>query len=229
MRSFVKNKLRTDPKKLSYVFGFCAAAVVTLGNLTTALAYRGSSGEAFSILNHYISELGQVGVSQLALLFNICLIVGGLLMAAFMLELGLYIRTKLGYVAAAVGIFSGISCSLVGVFPMNNLATHVPVAFAFFYSGLATIVLFTVVTIADKQEKLPKWLVVFGIMGAISFAGFLAVPHLTRMTHTQTLNAHIVDRPAISVITILEWSILFTFMLWILLVSVELRFGKPTP
>lgn len=169
-----------------------------------------------------------MGVSQLALLFNVCLIAGGLLMAVFMLGLGLYIGTKLSCVAAAVGVFCALSCSLVGVFPMNNLSTHVLVAYSFSYSALVTITLFTIVAIRDKQKKLPKWLVVFGIMGAISVADFLAVPHLTRMTHTQTLGAHIVARPPISLITTLEWSIFFTFMLWILLVSLELMLGKPT-
>ena len=124
-----------------------------------------------------------MGVSQLALLFNVCLIAGGLLMAVFMLGLGLYIGTKLSCVAAAVGVFCALSCSLVGVFPMNNLSTHVLVAYSFSYSALVTITLFTIVAIRDKQKKLPKWLVVFGIMGAISVADFLAVPHLTRLTH----------------------------------------------
>ena len=228
MRPVVKNKPRIDPRKLTSVFGLCATAIIAISSLITALAYRGESGEPYSILNHYISELGQVGVSPLALLFNVCLIAAGLFMVVFMLGLGQYFGTKLSCVAAVVGVFCAFSCSLVGVFPMNNLSTHVPVAFSFFYSGLVTITLFTVVTIVDKQKTLPKWLAVFGVMGASSFAGFLAVPHLTHMTHTQTLSAHIVERPAFSLITTLEWAIFFTLMLWILLVSLELMLGQHT-
>jgi len=77
-------------------------------------------------------------------------------------------RTKLGYVASAFGIFSCISCSLVGVFPMNSLSVHDVVAYSFFYNGLVAVTLFTLVILFDRQNKLSKWLLIPGIITVIS-------------------------------------------------------------
>ena len=45
----------------------------------------GTQHEPFSPLNHWISELGEVGVSRLAAVFNVGLVVGGICYALFML------------------------------------------------------------------------------------------------------------------------------------------------
>jgi hypothetical membrane protein len=158
-----------------------------LGSLITAILYRGKKGESYSIINHYISKLGEVGVSRLAPVFNFSLIVGGLVLVIFMLGLVLYIHTKLGYVATAFGIFSCISCSLVGVFPMNNLSIHTAVSYSFFYSGLVAIALFNLVIIFDKQNKVSKWLLIPGIITVASFASFLVMPYITSSTMCKLL------------------------------------------
>ncbi|HOQ99693.1 MAG TPA: hypothetical protein PLJ35_12810 [Anaerolineae bacterium] len=43
--------------------GMAGSAVIALGMAVAMVPYRGRSGEAFSILNHFISELGQPGVA----------------------------------------------------------------------------------------------------------------------------------------------------------------------
>jgi len=58
-------------------FGLCGSLFIMFTMLVTGLVYRGKQGETYSVFNHYISELGEVGVSQWALLFNLGLIVGG--------------------------------------------------------------------------------------------------------------------------------------------------------
>ena len=68
-----------------------ASGVIVLGALLSAVAYRGAVGEPYSPFNHFISELGQVGVSRLAAVFNAGLIVGGLLLIPFMLGLGAWL------------------------------------------------------------------------------------------------------------------------------------------
>lgn len=97
--------MKVDFKKLTYVSGFLGPAIMILGSLIPAILYHGKKGESYSILNHYISKLGEVGVSTLAPVFNTSLIVGSLVLVIFVLGLGLYIHTKLGTVATAFGIF----------------------------------------------------------------------------------------------------------------------------
>jgi len=220
--------MKVDIKKLTYICGFLGPAILILGSLITAIPYHGKRGEPYSILNHYISKLGEVGVSRLAPVFNDSLIVGGLVLVIFVLGLGLYIHTKLGYIATAFGIFSCISCSLVGVFPMNNLSIHNAVAFAFICSGLVGIALFNLVIIFDKQNKVSKWLLIPGIITVVSFASSLVIPYITGSPHVQTFHPHRFTRPHVRVKTILEWSVFFTLIAWLVLMSIHLMTKRVT-
>jgi len=214
--------MRIDFKKLTYISGFLGSAIIIFGSLITAILYHGKKGGSYSILNHYISKLGEVGVSRLAPVFNVSLIVGGLVLLIFVVGLGLYTDTKLGYLASAFGIFSCISCSLVGVFPMNNLSIHNVVAFSFFYSGLVAIALFNVVIIFDSQNKISKWLLIPGIIVLASFASFLIIPHITSSAHVRTFHPHRLVRPRIRLNRILEWSVFLAVIAWFVLMSIHL-------
>jgi hypothetical protein len=214
--------VRVDFKKLTYFCGFLGSAIIMFGSLATAMLYHGKKGGSYSILNHYISKLGEVGVSRLAPVFNTSLFVGGLVLLIFVLGLGLYIRTKLGYIASAFGIFSCISCSMLGVFPMNNLSIHDAVAYSFFYNGLVAIILFTLVIFFDKQNKISKWLLIPGIIAVASFASYLIIPYITSSAHGHTLHPHRLVRSRIRLKPILEWSIFFSVMAWFVLMSISL-------
>jgi hypothetical membrane protein len=108
--------MKMDPMKFSYRCGLLGSTIIVLGSLITALSYQGKEGESYSLLNHFISELGEVGVSKFAPVFNFSLIIGGVVLVIYVIGLGLYIHTKRGYVAALFGTFFCISCSLVGPF-----------------------------------------------------------------------------------------------------------------
>ena len=220
--------MKVDIKKLTYICGFLGPAILILGSLITAIPYHGKRGEPYSILNHYISELGEVGVSRLSPVFNNSLIVGGLILVIFVIGLGLHIHTKLGYVASAFGIFSCISCGLVGIFPMNNLSIHNVVTFSFIYSGLVAITLFNLVIIVDKEKKISKWLLIPGIVTVASFASFLIIPYIISSTHGHTLHPHRLVRSHIRLNPILEWSVFFTVVAWFVLMSIYLMAKRRT-
>jgi len=217
--------MKIDSQKLTYCCGLLGSAIILLGSLATAMLYHGKRGGSYSILNHYISKLGEVGVSRLAPVFNTSLFVGGVVLLIFVLGLGFYMQTKLGYVASAFGVFSCISCSLVGIFPMNNLSIHDVVAYSFFYNGLVAITLFTLVIFFDKQNKISKWLLVPGIMTVVSFASYIVVPYIIRSTHGHTLHRHRMAQPHIRLNPVLEWSVFFTVIAWFVLMSIYLM-GK---
>ncbi len=58
--------------------GVLGAAAFAVSSLIAALVYSGTAGEGFSPLNHWVSELGEMSVSRLALLFNAGIFVGGI-------------------------------------------------------------------------------------------------------------------------------------------------------
>ena len=220
--------MRINSRKLTYVCGFLGPAILILGSLMTAIPYRGKEGESYSILNHFISELGEVGVSALAPVFNASLIVGGLILVIYVTGLGLYIHTKKGYIATAFGIFSCISCSLLGLFPTNNPSVHDAIAYSFFYNGLAATALFTLGIIFDRENKVSKWLAVPAIITVLGFASFLVIPETSGLTRVQTLHAHRLTRPDIWPTTISEWSVFISGIAWFILTSIYLVTKRPT-
>ena len=133
--------------------------------------YVGEAGESYSFLNHYISELGQVGVSHLAPLFNTGLILGSFVSIVFTVGLGMYIKNTAAKIAMGVGVFSGIACILVGFFPMNNLHTHTIVATSFFVSGMLMVAIFSVAIARQKEARIPK---LFSIAGVVVVGVFIA-------------------------------------------------------
>jgi len=65
------------PARAAGFLGLVATAAIILGALIAAVPYVGSSGEGYSPLNHFISELGQTSQSQMAPVFNAGLVAGG--------------------------------------------------------------------------------------------------------------------------------------------------------
>ncbi|OPX24433.1 MAG: hypothetical protein B1H05_05135, partial [Candidatus Cloacimonas sp. 4484_140] len=190
-----------------------------MGSVITALLYHGTQEEGYSPFNHFISELGQRGVSEYAGVFNIGLIIGGLLCALFMIGLGLYIKKFYSYIASAVGVVSCIFCGLVGVFPMNNMSIHVPVALTFFRSGLLVVLLFTLIFIFDKQRKISKWMIIPGGITVLAFAAFLFIPKMLGYATGTSLSVPEV-RPAFWLNQFLEWLVFLTVICWVLSLSV---------
>jgi len=202
------------------IWGFIAIGILLACVLLSSIGYVGTQGEPYSFLNHYISELGQVGVSHLAPLFNTGLILGGFIAAVFMLGLGLYLNTTLARVAMGFGIFSGIACSFIGFLPMNNPHHHVPAALSFFFGGMIAVVIFSIAIFRQKEAKIPRLLCIAGVVVAGIFAAFLVVAiafHSGSLTYILGLAG---GRPHIWWRTILEWSVFFAIIVWVLLISI---------
>ncbi len=217
--------MKIDIKKFTYLTGLIGGSLIILVSVITALLYHGTKGENYSPFNHFISELGQSGVSEYAGVFNIGLIIGGLLCALFMFGLGLYIKKFYSYIAAAVGVVACIFCGLVGVFPMNNMNIHVPVALTFFRSGLLVVLLFTLIIIFDKQKKISKWMIIPGGITVLAFASFLTIPKMLGYATGASLSVPDV-RPAFWLNPFLEWLVFMTVICWIISLSVYLMRGK---
>ncbi|MFA6560661.1 MAG: hypothetical protein WCV00_01975 [Verrucomicrobiia bacterium] len=164
-------------QKLTSLCGLLGPVILVAGCAVTALPFHGEKGETYSLLNHLISELGVVGVSNLAAVFNGSLTIAGLIIAVFMAGLGRHLQTRLAHAAAVSGVVSGILCSIVGRIPMNDLVPHLWAAFSFFSCGLLTVGLFSLVIARDKEKKLPRWLVISGLMAELRGVPGLPADH----------------------------------------------------
>ncbi len=207
-----------------WLFGLMGCLVVTLGIVPTAFIYRGVNGQRYSLLNHYISELGEVGVSRGAGWFNGGMILTGVFFLPFTTGLGLVLDNTWATLGILAGLWAGISCLLVGVYPMNNLTPHARVATSYFRGGLVTILLFTLAIFFQEpgESNLSRWANLAGLAAILSYASFIVLTARDKPDNdqVQTDNVPVVkDRPRFSLIPALEWLVFITTILWFLLIA----------
>ncbi|MDF1537478.1 MAG: DUF998 domain-containing protein [Candidatus Thorarchaeota archaeon] len=176
--------------------------------LTPMIPYVGTEGESFSIFRHYVSYLGHIGVSEFAWMFNIGMMVTGLIFVPFMIGLGMYLDNVISKIAGLVGVYTSVSIFFVGVFPMNY-PEHGPAAMSFFLSGLVMSVLWTLTILAQKEVRVPKILSLGGIINIFFFAAFLYWPY----EQVPVLS------PPLSLVPTLEWGIYFAIVGYLLILA----------
>lgn len=195
--------------------GFIGSAFFMVASVVAAIPYRGTLGEGFSPLNHWVSELGELGVSSLALAFNVGLFVGGIALALFFIALGRLRQSRLAWVYVPVGLVAGVSGALVGVFPMNNRGIHIVMALGFFVLGWVAVGAASIDIWRRPEARFSRWLPALGAITVAVFLMFLSVyiPYLYTGTGS--------DRPAFAIATVLEWLVLLGIVGWVLLASLS--------
>ncbi len=208
-----------------YIWGYVGVGISVIAMFITGLIYVDPLGASFSIFNMFVSELGERAVSQTAWLFNWGLIVGGIPLIIFMLGLGIKYNSIFGWICTIGGMFSSVSILFVGIFPMdfdNNIfmTGHVISAMSFFYGGMITVLLFSILIFVDKKNSLPKWLGLFGLLVAIIFALFIFLPE------GSLDDVLIRPRPWFLIVAFLEWLVVFSIFAWIITVSITLNLQR---
>lgn len=209
-----------------YLFSIVGASAAVLGSLIAGIAYRGKEGERYSPLNHFISELGEVGVSRLAWIFNIGLMISGVSLVFGSLSLGLLLPGLLAKFGMAAGVISSIGLFFVGVFPMNRIEPHGTAAMTYFRAGLAMVIFFNLAIALQPGDAqiLPRVYSLAGLPAILSFAGFLILTaRAVKKSKENPLATEGVERPKIWLMVILEWAIFVTIVIWFLVIAVGLR------
>lgn len=214
---------RRNPSRESLAAGggVLAFGLIAVGCVVAAIGYTGTAGEPYSPLNHWISELGQVGVSARASVFNACIVLGGLAFVAFVLGLWLTSPSRLRWAFGPVGVLAGLGGAMVGVFPMNHPTQHVAAASVFFNLGWVFVLLASLAFVRHREPRHPVWLAGVGAVPVVMFIAFivsLAVDPFSRQRMGST--GPITGRPDIWIAPTLEWAALVSLMAWVLLVSI---------
>lgn len=210
------------------LFGFIGSLLMIFAMFTTGIFYRGKQGERYSVLNHYISELGELGVSKLAWLFNAGLILGGLFLLPFMVGFGLELNSLWAKLGMWVGVWAALSVMAVGVLPMNHLKAHSFVAMSYFRSGLVMVLLFSVAVFVQPagQQVISKASNIAGLISLLCYATFLLTSDAPRKEREEGASGNVLDpeaenvRPRFWRVTILEWAVFFSTILWFLIIAV---------
>ncbi|HEX9013869.1 MAG TPA: DUF998 domain-containing protein, partial [Anaerolineaceae bacterium] len=200
-------------------FGIAATLAATLGTLIAALPYRGSAGEGFSILNHYISELGELGVSRRAWAFNVGLILGGMLVIPCYVGLGLLIPGIWSKIGMAAGITAAVGMFFVGVFPMNRTTAHTRAANTFFRAGLGMILFFSVAIAAQSEPApVPRLASLVGLPAVLAYGFFIVYSEIKGRQldiEEEPPEAESKPRPRFWLLPFSEWLIFLTTVPWI--------------
>jgi hypothetical membrane protein len=201
--------------------GLAGSFVLIACVLLPMVAYAGGAGERYSPLNHYISELGEVGVSPLAMVFNAGLVAAGVLYLPFVLGFGVSIGGWWAAAGTAAGIVSAVSVACVGLFPMNNLAAHETAAMTFFRSGLATVLLCGVAIQRQQPGRrvIDRRANIAGAAAVIAYAAFLARMQVRPGSRGGFPPGLLPSHPAVRAGAVLEWSILVTMVVWFFVVA----------
>jgi hypothetical membrane protein len=207
------------PARAAGALGLSATAVILLGAFVTAIPYVGYAGEGYSPLNHFISELGETGRSQLAPVFNAGIVIGGIGLGLFLLILSRRLTGRYRPALMLAGIVAGTSGTLVGTFPMDTHAVHRLVSGVFFCTGWIVVAVFSVWLARHAQSGFPRRLLVPGAISVAIFFVFLAVYSTYRPIDP---DAPIVVRSAIWTVPLLEWASLLSLLAWFVCVSLVL-------
>lgn len=204
------------------LLGIVGTVTLTVAMTVAAVAYEGSAGERYSLLNHWISELGEVANSELALLFNAGLVAGGLALAAFMVGLGRIVGHGWGGAIAVAGAVAGIAGALVGVFPMDQPQAHALVALTFFLAAPLAIGLFTAWLVVLRPDDVPRSLIWPGLFTMAAAAAFLTLLFLGDSDGLAAPE----ERPGAWPVAILEWLVLIGILAWTAAASAVLWQGR---
>lgn len=208
-------------RKITYTAGFIGSLVILLAAFFTGLVYTGRSGQPYSVFNHFVSELGELGIAEGASLFNISLIIGGIAFTVFVIGLTLQIQSWWRYPFVAIGVVSGIFGTLVGFIPMNNLESHISVAMTFFNTGWMAVGVFSLYVLFGKKPQFPRWFVIPGLFAVMCFITFLNLLNVPYDNLQEMLSAPL-TRPTLFLLAFVEWLVIITVLIWVLLVSAYL-------
>ena len=202
--------------KLSIWSGVIGPLLILLGSLITALGYTGVEGQAYHPLNHFVSELGELGVSELAVVFNTSLIVGGIFNTVFMVSLANRIQSWLRYPLGVLGVAAAVCGSLVGVFPMNDLNNHILFALGFFNLCLLVALAYSLVFLFGKNHPYPRWLAVPGFINTAAFLLFNNFPSQieTDVDFQEGMQGLLSNRPDFIPLAALEWVVVLGIVIW---------------
>jgi len=207
------------PARSAGWLGLGATGAILLGALVTAIPYVGYTGESYSPLNHFISELGETSQSRLAVVFNAGVVIGGIGLGLFLLVLARHLTGRYRPALMLSAIVAGTSGTLVGIFPMDTHALHRLISGVFFCTGWIVVAIFSVWLARHPRSGFPRWLLVPGATAvAIAFV-FLAIYSTYRPIDP---DAPIIARPAIWTVPLLEWASLLGLLAWFVCVSTVL-------
>ncbi len=206
------------------VTGLIGVTLGLLGVILPGIVYRGKDGERYSFLNHFISELGERGISRWAWIFNSGMIISGFCVIFAAISLGLGLTGFLAKLGIIFGVVTGIGLMMVGIFPMDNIKPHTKAAIIFFRGGLLMVLFYSLAILFPSQNEalISRFYGLIGLIPVAAFASFLGLMWNMGDKVDQPLSTEDVKRPRVWKFAISEWMVYFSVIVWIFVLSLAI-------
>ena len=192
-----------------------AGTLFSVTSIALSMVFHAPHGvPAYSLLNHFVSELGWSKHAHGAWLFNLGVAVAGAAWIPLLWEMGRHIGTVLGRVAGASGAITALAGSLVGLFPMNRIVPHLAIAGIYFSLLPVTMVLFDLAFLRSGERQEARWPIRASFIVLLAWLAFTVSPKDFLIYALQHLDT--VVRPAVWGLALLEWTLLLAVGLWML-------------
>jgi hypothetical membrane protein len=178
--------------------------------------------------NHAVSELGMVISGNWSwLLFNIFLVISGILSFFFFIGLSFYFEGKYSAPVAKIGMILGflwaLMLMLIGLNPADTRRIpHYYISLIFFLLSMITPAIFSIaILVQDKRldrQKLPRWSAIFGFIVTIIILIFLTQDPSTGASIIYLIPG--VCREKIMPGVFWEWISFYSLGLWGILFSI---------
>lgn len=200
--------------------GIAAFCIVVTGAILSAWFFSGRTGEHYSFLNHFISELGNTKYSGHAYFFNNGMMLAGLPIAFFMVGIYTLLKSRIRYTFLITGLITGVLCTLVGYYSSDRFDIHIKIAMAQFNTMLFSSLLFSIAVLREGSSSyFARWVAYAGALPVLLIAIFLSMNYTFRddikSGHIHYILYH---RPAFWAVPFTEWMVFFSLIVWILLI-----------
>tara|TARA_B110000305_G_C19271906_1_gene554892 strand:- start:172 stop:831 length:660 start_codon:yes stop_codon:yes gene_type:complete len=195
---------------ITLAVGLLGALIISFGIVVSNIYFIGCSDQNYSILNHFISELGQYQCSEKAFLFNICLIIGTPFLIYYYLKILPESVKKIKNIFTIIIVLIGVSAICIGMFSMDKIVMHIISAIIFFYLCFFASLAFNIYALFFDKKNIPKYFVMSSILMSVSLLANIIEFQQLDQNMLETLK----DRPNILLVCVLEWLSLATMLLF---------------
>ena len=203
-------------KRIACILAFAAAAVLLVAIIVSVITYEGG----FSPLNSFFNELGLFSggyfAASFSLLFNLSLILFGLVFGALMVIDGLEKATIQSTALGFFGALTGVLAMAQGIFTLNISQYHYIASAAFCISVFVLCALYVIFSLLERSRRHIAELIVAGCAGAASavYAWYILSGGMSRFF---VEDASLTSRTGISPFALVGWAAMVLFMAFVVL------------
>lgn len=207
-------------KRILSISTLAATALLLGAAVVAVITYKGG----FSPLNGFFNELGLFSggyfAASFSLLFNLSLILFGLVFGALMVLDGF---EKASIQSTAIGFFGALTGVLVmaqGIFTLNISQYHYIVSAAFCICVFVLCALYVIFSLLERARKRFASIIVAGCAGAASavYAWYILSGNMSRFL---VEDASLTSRTGVLPFALVGWSAMALFMAFIVLYAVQ--------